>query len=173
MQFIKQLTFALLIIIATLAAAFFGFYLSIQPPREAKVIKNFEEHRVIYEELQRMLLEDKGLVRVADWGVQTSDSPNSQRPPEGRFPLARYRRYLPLLEQIGAKGAFPTEGDHPMVGVQVWVSGFLEKRHVNICWRDEEPKNQVASVDEFYRTAKPRKPAYRHIEGNWYIWVDW
>jgi hypothetical protein len=142
MQFIKRPTLALLIVIAALAAVLFVFDLSVQPPREDKVIKNFDEHRAIYEELRQMLLADKDLVRVADWGVQTSDSAISQMPPKGRFPLARYRQYISLLEQIGAKGAFRTEGDHPMVGVQVWVricSGYATRKHLLARRRTKKP----------------------------------
>jgi hypothetical protein len=33
----------------------------------------------------------------------------------------------------------------------------------------------VAAViaHDFYRTPKPRRPVFRHIDGNWYAWADW
>lgn len=45
-----------------------------KPPREQKLIANFYAHRAAYERLRNMLLEDKKLLRVANWGVQTKDS---------------------------------------------------------------------------------------------------
>jgi hypothetical protein len=29
------------------------------------------------------------------------------------------------------------------------------------------------SLDDFYKTPKPRKPVFRRVDGNWYLWADW
>src|SRR5579862_7440767 len=73
------------------------------------------------------------------------------------------------------KGASREEGEHPgVVCVWVWVSGWAgDTRHVDVCWVDQEPTNQVASLDDFYKTPKPRSPVFKRIEGNWYFWADW
>ena len=169
-----RVTIAVVGIAVVLSALVLWFHFATRPPNEAATIANFYAHRAGYDELREMLLADNDLVRVADWGVQTSDSAVPQVPPQGNFPAGRYRKYLSLLTEIGAMGAFRTHEAHPEIGVQVWVSGFAgDTRHVNVCWREDKPTNQVASLDEFYRTPKPRQSAYRHIEGNWYIWADW
>lgn len=159
---------------AVLFALGLWLHFASQPPNQAATIDNFYRHRAEYDELRGMLLADSDLVRVADWGVQTSDSGAQQVPPQGKVPPDRFQKYLSLLRQIGAKGAFRTHGTRPEIGVQVWASGWAgDTRHVNVCWREDEPTNQVASLDEFYRTPEPRKSVYRHIEGNWYVWADW
>jgi hypothetical protein len=60
------------------------------PPKEKEVIRKFYAHRAAYERLRDMLLEDKHLVRVASWRVQTTDSIVSIKPPAGSFPIKRY-----------------------------------------------------------------------------------
>jgi len=159
---------------AILFALGLWLHFATQPPNEAATIDNFYRHRAQYDQLRDMLLFDNSLVRVASWGVQTSEGSIPKVPPEGRVPLDRFHQYLALLGEIGGKAAYRTNEKHPEVGVQVWVAGLAgDTRHVNVCWREDEPTNQVASLDEFYRTPKPRKSAYRHIEGNWYVWADW
>ena len=169
-----RIIIAILAIVVVLSALVLWFHFATRPPTEAATIANFQTHRAEYDELRAMLLADNELVRVGGWGVQTSDSVVPQIPPQGKFPAARFQKYLSLLSEIGAKGAFRTQETRPEVGVQVWVSGFGgDTRHVNICWRENEPITQVRSLDEFYRTPRPRKSVYRHIEGDWYIWADW
>jgi hypothetical protein len=145
-----------------------------QPPKESTTIANFYSHRAQYDQLRDMLLSDNSLLGVASWGVQTPESPIPKVPPEGEVSLDRFHRYLALLGEIGGNAAYRTEGKHPEVGVSVWAAGWAgSTRHVNICWREDSPPRQVVSLDDFYRTPEPRRPVYKHIEGNWWIWADW
>ena len=87
--------------------------------------------------------------------------------------VERYREYLALLKEIGARRVERVE-DPPEVYFGVWSSGFAaDTRHITVSWLDRKPSNIVASLDAFYRTEKPRTPSYVHIDGNWYIWADW
>jgi hypothetical protein len=145
------------------------------PPKEKHVIQNFYEHRATFEQLRDMLIEDKKLVRLADWGVQTTTSMGTSERPTGDFPPDRYKQYLTLLKKVGGIGAH-RDGNDPPADVCIWVcaSGWGgETRHLDICWETRAPTNQIVSLDDFYRTPKPRKPMFRHIEGNWYLWADW
>jgi hypothetical protein len=144
-----------------------------KPPREKELIQNFYDHRAAYEHLRDMLLQDKEVLRVASWGVETTKSIAS-KPQQGDFPIGRYNKYLALLKETGGVGAFRGRGEHPeSVGIGVFASGWAgDTRHVEICWVEREPANQVSNLDDFYLTPKPRTPVYRHIEGNWYLWAD-
>jgi hypothetical protein len=73
------------------AAGCYLFRRAIKPPPEATVIANFTQHRTEYEQLRSMLLSDDKLRRVADWGVETIDSPIAEVPPKGTFPADRFR----------------------------------------------------------------------------------
>ncbi len=89
------------------------------------------------------------------------------------MPPDRFRQYVKLLEQVGARRI--DRGHDPLdVGILVWSAGFAaDVRHVAIVCLNHEPKNTVGSLDEFYKTAKPRTPVFRRITGNWYLWADW
>jgi len=165
----------LLLFVAVLCGLFVYVFPSGKPPKERKVVENFYAHRTAYERLRDMLQEDKQLLRVAGWGVETSTSGPHRVEPGGDFPINRYNEYLMLLSQIGGKGAFRARGEHPdLVGVLVWATGWGgDTRHVEICWIDHEPTNQVASLDDYYQMPKPRRPVFRHIDGNWYLAADW
>ena len=170
----KRLLFIFLPLVAISGCVF--FFLPNNPPKENKVIENFNAHRAAYERLRDMLLADKEVLRVASWGVETTTSVGgSSIPPAGDFPVARYNQYLALLKETGGIGAFRGRGEHPeSISIGVWASGFAgDTRHVAICWREHEPPNQVASLEDFYKTPKPRRPVFRHVDGNWYLWADW
>jgi len=160
--------------VAVLFCLFVWLFPSSKPRREEKLIENFYAHRAAFEHLRDMLQEDEQLLRVASWGVETTKS-GINIPPEGNFPIGRYNEYLALLRETGGIGAFRGRGAHPeSVSIGVWASGWAaDTRHINICWVDHEPANQVASLKDYYQTPKPRHPVFRHIDGNWYIWADW
>ena len=166
-----------ILLIVLCVAAVVGYYLftrSLKPPSEAKVIASFNQHRAVYEQLRIMLLSDEKLGTVADWGVETTDSPIAEIPPQGAFPVGRFHEYLSLLKTVNAEAAARMPGAHPEARVLVWRSGFGgDTRHVAISWVDTAPANQTDSLDMFYRSPKPRQPIYKHIDGNWYIWADW
>jgi hypothetical protein len=145
-----------------LAAMLFALAIN-RPPKETQLLQSFHAHRADYQRLQVMLLSDQRLLRVANWGVDTTDS-GIVRPPQGGFPLDRYDEYLSLLKSTGGAWAFRDRGDQPgAVGVGIWASGFGgDTKHIEICWLRSEP---------FSQTKEP--PArYEHIEGNWYIRKD-
>ena len=142
------------------------------PPRESKITTDFRAHRAEYEQLRKMLLDDKDVDVVADWGVLTNGSPISKTPPDG-MPIKRYQEYLALLKETGAR-AVSQMREPAEARILVWGSGWAaDTRHVAVSWLANEPSNTMVSLEAFYRTPKPRKPVYIHIEGNWYIWADW
>lgn len=122
-----------------------------------------------------MLLADVQVVRVADWGVETTKGTFS--PVAGRFPDDRYAQYLSLLKQAGGELAYRVKGEHPDPGILVWAQGFGgDTAHVGISWEDQTPTNLVASLDDHVQNRKHGEQwrvAYQHIDGNWYLWTDW
>ena len=108
------------------------------------------------------------------FGVETTSSGLPRPPSEVNFPASRFNEYKILLEQVGSLEVFRLGGDNSETGISLWASGFAgDTRHVDLCWLNHVPANQVASLKEFYKTPKPRHPVFRHIDGNWYLWADW
>jgi len=147
--------------------------ISSRPPKEEKIVSDFRAHRASYERVRTMLSEDKGVTSVADFGVERYESLDWKIPPDDRMPIKRYQEYLALLKEIGSMRV-DQGGDPFEVAFGYWGSGWGgDTRHLNVCWLEHEPTNTVASLDAFYRTEKPRRDSYVHIDGNWYIWADW
>jgi hypothetical protein len=179
-EFVKKIFKGLAIAFLSVVVMFGGcvFLLGPKPPKEAKLIQNFNEHRAAFEQLRDMLLADGQVIRLADWGVETTNSAVSRIPPEGNFPLARYKEYLALLKQVNGKVAYHDKGGHlnPGPGIMLWGYGFGgDTMHIGICWMDQAPTNQIATL-EGYRgqsTYQHTVIAFRHIDQNWYLWRDY
>jgi hypothetical protein len=142
------------------------------PPKEAELIQNFNEHRAIFEQLRDMLLADEHLKRVGFEYVETSKPFYLGYPSKEDFPKDRFNKYLALLRAAGGKVAVRSEGDHPDPGVVVWRWGWAgTTRHIGICWLDQEPTNQIPTLDGYHSPSND-SIAYRHIDSNWYFWTD-
>ena len=161
-----------LLLVGALGGACLYLRSSLQPPRESKLIASFNGHRPAFERLREMLLEDQQLSYVAIWGVMTKES--GAITPHGHVSIDRYNEYLALFGETGGRMAYRKEGTIADVSIEMWVSGFVgDTRHVAICWKDREPANQVASLEDFYSSPEPRTPVFKHIDGNWFLWADW
>jgi hypothetical protein len=107
-------------------------------------------------------------------GVETATTGLPRPASEVNFSTSRYAEYRGLLDQVKSSEVFRSGHTNSEICVISWGSGFGgDTRHVNYCWLDRAPVNQVASLEEFYKTPKPRHPVFRHIDGNWYLWADW
>jgi hypothetical protein len=171
----KQLAIVAVLLMITFIGVFLYLRANVTPPDEKTLIANFNRHRAAFERLRGMVLDDEQLVRVATWGVETKKSFGARVPPDSDFPVERYREYLTLLKETGSSVAVRGGETHPVsVAISVWGAGWGgDTRHVQLCWIPEEPTPQVASLDAYYRTPKPRQPVFRKIEEHWYLWADW
>jgi hypothetical protein len=171
----KRAGVVFLAVAVALCGLFAYVFLSSKPPKEKKLIEHFYAHRAAYESLRDMLLADEQVRAVyARSGVETTKSGLPRIPSEVNFPLGRYNEYLVLLKQIGSAEVFRAGENNSQICIAVWAHGFGgDTRHVDNCWLDQTPVNQVVSLGDFYKTPKPRHPVFRHIDGNWYLWADW
>jgi hypothetical protein len=162
-------------LVAVLCGLFVLALPSNRPPKEKRLLENFYEHRAAFERLRDMLLTDKQVRAVyARSGVETTESVLPHVPSEVNFPANRYSEYRGMLEQIGGTEVFRAGEGNSTICISVWAGGFGgDTRHVDNCWLDMPPANQVSSLSDFYKTPKPRRPVFRHIDGNWYLWADW
>jgi hypothetical protein len=168
-----------LIVFLPLALLFVGpcFYVGYTriPPKEAKLIQNFNKHRAAFEQLRDMLLTDTNLSRVAGWGVETHKPFFLGYPSDKDFPTDRFKKYLALLKEAGGKMATRGKGMNADPAVGVWGWGWAgTTRHIGVCWLNQEPTNQISTLDSFrYHHSNPEHEwFYRHIDSQWYFWTD-
>src|SRR6185437_4127764 len=127
-------------IIKILATAFvfvvlaFGgcaYFFAPRPPKEAKIIQNFNERRAVFEQLRNMLQADTNLTRIAGWGVETRKPFFLGNPPGGNFSVERFNKYLALLKEAGALGAGRSEGKHADPTICIWAWGWAgDTKHI-------------------------------------------
>ena len=136
------------------------YFLTPKRPKEAALIQNFNEHRAVFEQLRDMLEADTNLSRVASWGVETRNPSFLGYPAETNFPTKRFLQYLALLDQANGHIGIRSSGNHAVVGVGLWGSGFAgSTRHIWIYWMNETPTNR-ADI------------SFQHIDHNWYLLKD-
>ena len=158
----RNLVMGTIIKVLVIALLFAGciYFLTPKRPKEAALIQNFNEHRVVFEQLRDMLEADTNLSRVAQWGVDTRNPPFLGYPSETNFPTKRFLKYLNLLAQANGYVGVRSDGDHADVGVVLWGSGFAgSTRHIWIYWMNETPTNR-------------NDVSFQHIDHNWYLLKD-
>lgn len=151
------------------------YYFAPRPPKEAKLIHNFNEHRIAFEQLRDMLQADTNLSRVASWGVETRKPFFLGYPSEENFPKDRFEQYLALLKQVHGYVGVRDEGTNGDPGIVVWGWGWAgDSKHIWITWMNEIPTNQIKSLDSYgFRGNYPsRQFAFIHIDQNWYLETD-
>jgi len=169
-ELIKVLCFTFLGIFMLAGSLLTYAHFASAAPKESRLIANFHAHRRAFEQLRDMMQADREVWSVAERGVEVGNALHIAVPPEGNFPLARYNTYLALLKETGGE-MVSRHGDG--IGVLMWGAGFGgDTIHLEICWQQTEPPNQIASVDAFHKTDRPG-PVFQRIEGNWYLWSDW
>jgi hypothetical protein len=122
-----------------------------------------------------MLQADGQLRRVAGWGVETRQPFYLGDISGSTFPKDRYTQYLALLKQAGGMLSSRTEGEHADPSILVWGWGWGgHTKHIAICWVDQAPTNQIATLDDYHGKGGYRKRmvAFRHIDANWYLCTD-
>jgi hypothetical protein len=123
--------------------------------------------------LRDMLQADGNLRRVASWGIDRKNPFFLGYPSEENYSLERFNLYLSLLKQVDGKVAYRQEGEHPDPGIVVWAWGWAgNTKHIGICWLDQAPTNQIATLDGHWSQGPDRQSAFKHIDENWYLLSD-
>jgi hypothetical protein len=161
------------VVFIVLSVTAFVFFNS-RPPREGKLLKNFEDHRIAYARLRDMFLQDEQVIAVyTRFGVETNRSGLPRPPSEVNFPDSRYDQYVSLLKEVGGSEIFRRPGRNPGICITVWAAGFAgNTSRVSNCWLPDEPVNQVGDLKNGNQQDRTRTPVYRRIEENWYISFD-
>ena len=131
------------------------------PPKEAEVIKKFNDNRATFEQLRDMLQNDHYL---SNPGVALS-------PPE------QIEKYQALLKVVGSPSVFQSgRGSNACISFMVWGWGFAgSTEHLCIDWVNEKPTNQIPTLDGYrgQRAYPNTVVVYKHIDQQWYLSADW
>ncbi len=138
------------------------------PPKEAKLIKNFQQRRDAYERLKDMLDRDVQVRCIRSDGVSTED--------RVRLPAEKAKPYIAVLKDTGGELVLQSgDSSNRIFKVYTWIWGWAGlSRDVGISWNERPPTNQVQAL--FGRrpagTVPGRDVFYKHIDQNWYAWAN-
>ena len=149
------------ILLAMLAFILAGCTPDQEHDSDAVLLGVFRRERPVFDQLVRMIEEDKGLERVDyDW-TMPDPSPVSE---------ARLAKYRELLRKVGCVRGFEnfTGKDEVLfiASANGMATGGSSKGY---CYTRKTPSPLVKDLDE-YRPGHTRTyAAFRHIEGDWYL----
>jgi hypothetical protein len=141
------------------------------PPKDATVLKQFYAHRSDFEKLRAMLQEDSNVMQVAGYGVSTTNRGKADvlTPEQAGLQRERYVEYLATFKRAGAILAVHNNGEFY----------FLVKRRgfagggwgIAVVSRVTAPANWIVSLDDYQKTPYSSGGVYRHVDGDWYLWM--
>jgi len=127
------------------------------------LIQNFHDHRTAFEQLRIMLERDDDIFRIdEDW----TDPPEISQEKVGE-----YRR---LFDVVGTRRGFYNRRNplriELIASARGWVTSGSTKGYVFL---EEPPETLDPSLDRFHTgNGANDRAAYRHIEGNWYLFFE-
>lgn len=150
-------------------------------PKDTQLIQNFQEHKAAFNQLVQMFQADKSLGRVAFDFTRTanffekcegSNAWNGKEIEVSNERLDEYRKSFKIL------------------GLSAGIEGYCEKKEIVLIASTEgtaisggsskgyaflkaPPENlEVDSLDKYKLPYGKSFTAYKHIEGNWYLYFD-
>ena len=140
-------------------------------PTDAEFVGRFQTNRVVLETLRDMLKVDKQIAVVADWGINTRNSPVPTDLSVAGLSEARYQEYRNLMKRAGVLSCISSGSEYRfLVAGDGWAgSGY----RVAIAWTEFTPDRLISSLDEFHKTKNEWEQVYRRLEDGWYLWMIW
>jgi hypothetical protein len=136
-------------------------------PSDKELLDNFQAHKAEFDQLLQMFLSDKGLGRVAYDFTRPGD-PQTVGVTTDR--LKEYRRRFDKLElSAGIEGYDGKD--------IVWLHSSTQGLAVSgsgkgYAYLRKPPEMQVQDLDKYWSKDGRSFTAFRHIEGNWYLYFN-
>ncbi|MBS1708084.1 MAG: ABC transporter permease [Armatimonadetes bacterium] len=137
------------------------------PPLDDQLIANFNEHRDTFEKLLQMTATDSRLLRVDENWTDPRD-PGSIGVSSDR--IETYRRLCREAHVPRGLSRYAGNVEFMYWGIGSAVSDDLDKGYAYL---DTAPPNLKASLDGFEPKSRAAERHYRHIRGNWYLYIDY
>ena len=137
-------------------------------PSDASMIRNFVQHRAIFDQLVSMSDGDKSLVRLAPTFTYPENPPG--------LSAERWQQYRKLFREIGStNGICRYESDLPGAVLVLYsdkglVTGGSSKGYV---YSPMPLEPHYANLDDPPHDLASNVKAYRRIDERWYIFYEW
>lgn len=138
------------------------------PPSDREMLTHFQRHRATFDHLAGMVQADKRLKRVDYNWTDPAD------PRQVGVSPARISEYRRLLDSAGVHRGFEVWDRSEGVKFLYWGQGSAISSDTDkgFAYLTKPPKRTLASLDACGPDKKNGVLAYRHIEGNWYLFYE-
>lgn len=159
---------------------FIGFLLSCgeKPhPKDAEMIANFQNHREEFNQLLQMFQEDESLGRVANdfnrKNFYEKGSPKKWDGKEIEVSEQRFTEYRKLFGKLGLSAGIEGYEEKDSIWFHASAQGLaVSGSSKGYVFMLNKPVSDlvVESLNDYKPNGKESTLAYRHIEGNWYLY---
>jgi len=160
--------FAIILILALAAFSFGGCLFESKHATDEYMIANFKAHQSEFDQLLQMILSDKGLLRVDnDWTLPAN-------PEAVGVSQERISGYRKIFHRVGVPRGFSARESRDEIDFIATTKGLsVTGSAKGYTWLSKRPELVIDNLDKYWSTDGKSFTAYRHIEGNWYLWFDY
>ncbi len=148
--------------------------------KDEQLIQNFQNHKAEFNQLVQMFQEDKSLGRVSYDFTRTSNffekckEPNGWNGKEIEVSNERLYQYRKLFKNLGLSAGIEGYCEKEIIEFIASTRGLsVTGSSKGYAYLQKPPKILVDSLDNYWSEDKKSFTAYKHIEGNWYLYFDY
>jgi hypothetical protein len=136
-------------------------------PTDKVLMTDFEAHKAEFNQLVQMFLADKKLFRVSYYATYP------ENPSEIGVSQQRIQEYRELLHKLDLREGMGGASDKNMVWFSASTFGLnIADTNKGFAYVAKEPSLIVDNLDGYRSKDGKACTAFRHIEGNWYLYLD-
>ena len=146
----------------------YAFETSRTPPSDAEMLSSFNRNESTLDRMVEMAKEDSKLSRVdKDWTNPTDPGSIS-------VPSSRIQSYRQLCSEAAVPRGFESDFEHGKINFIYWCVGSAVTDDVTkgFAYLSKPPSETVAKLDGLESTTIERATFFRHIRGNWYLYLE-
>jgi hypothetical protein len=137
-------------------------------PSDQSLLDNFHSHKDEFNQLLKMFLADKGLGRVA------YDFTRPERPETIGVSQDRLQQYRKLFSRLDLSEGIEGYDEKDLVWFHASAIGLsVTGSGKGYAYLTKPPPLLVDNLDNYWSKDGNSFTAFRHIEGNWYLYLDY
>jgi hypothetical protein len=158
------------LVTSTLALSACGLFQS--HPSDRALLAEFRAERADLERLVALARDDGQLDRISYEWFRTGTGSVRRRPSPGLLDAARWNEYRRLFHRLHLEEGVANGRDG--IYLERSVSGLaISGSSKGFALLRARPDDECPSLDHIPREDRSRDSCYRHLDGDWYLFLDW
>jgi hypothetical protein len=157
-----------LVILSVTLSMLLSFGCSTQHPTDDTLLANFQSHKTEFNQLLQMFFADKGLGRVAKEFTRPAN------PADVKVTAERLSEYRQLFNKLDLRAGIEGYGQKDVITFYASTQGLaVSGSSKGFAYLKDPPKLLVEKLDGYRSPDGKSFTAFRHIEGNWYLFLEY